>query len=172
MGARGRWSRRRHPSREYLRCVPHSPASTDPEYGPLLQIFTNPLEIVKIRLQMQGENAKVTGAPRQTAAQIVRSLGLIGLYRGAAACLARDVPFSAIYFPAYVVTASECWHESQLTSSPSDRQTCPPEEGRLPRRPRRQGSFVRRVPRCGGHRWYARGISHDPGRRHQDAAAK
>jgi solute carrier family 25 aspartate/glutamate transporter 12/13 len=49
---------------------------------------------------MQGENAKITGAPRQSAAQIVKSLGLLGLYKGAIACLCRDVPFSAIYFPA------------------------------------------------------------------------
>ena len=32
---------------------------------------------------------------------IVRNLGLIGLYKGASACLLRDVPFSAIYFPTY-----------------------------------------------------------------------
>lgn len=31
----------------------------------------------------------------------MRNLGLVGLYRGATACLLRDVPFSAIYFPAY-----------------------------------------------------------------------
>ena len=32
---------------------------------------------------------------------IVKNLGLVGLYKGATACLLRDVPFSAIYFPTY-----------------------------------------------------------------------
>lgn len=32
---------------------------------------------------------------------IIRNLGLVGLYKGASACLLRDVPFSAIYFPVY-----------------------------------------------------------------------
>lgn len=35
------------------------------------------------------------------AVHIVRQLGLVGLYKGASACLLRDIPFSAIYFPAY-----------------------------------------------------------------------
>lgn len=69
-------------------------------------IFTNPLEIVKIRLQMQGGQSKklVPGEiPHKhlTAGQIIKQLGLKGLYRGASACLLRDVPFSAIYFPVY-----------------------------------------------------------------------
>ncbi|CCU81736.1 mitochondrial carrier protein [Blumeria hordei DH14] len=65
-------------------------------------IFTNPLEIVKIRLQVQGEVAKtLESAPRRSAMWIVRNLGLVGLYKGASACLLRDVPFSAIYFPTY-----------------------------------------------------------------------
>ncbi|KAK9374417.1 mitochondrial carrier domain-containing protein [Lipomyces chichibuensis] len=65
-------------------------------------VFTNPLEIVKIRLQIQGEVAKsIEGAPKRSAVWIVRNLGLLGLYRGATACLMRDVPFSAIYFPTY-----------------------------------------------------------------------
>lgn len=70
-------------------------------------IFTNPLEIVKIRLQMQGGASSKTLNPgeiphkRLTAGQIIRQLGLKGLYKGASACLLRDVPFSAIYFPTY-----------------------------------------------------------------------
>ena len=34
---------------------------------------------------------------------IIRQLGILGLYKGASACLLRDIPFSAIYFPTY-------WH--------------------------------------------------------------
>lgn len=57
----------------------------------LCQVFTNPLEIVKIRLQVQGEVAKnVEGAPRRSALWIVKNLGLVGLYKGASACLLRD----------------------------------------------------------------------------------
>lgn len=70
-------------------------------------IFTNPLEIVKIRLQMQGGQRATELKPgeiphkRLSAAQIIKHLGLKGLYKGASACLLRDVPFSAIYFPTY-----------------------------------------------------------------------
>ena len=55
----------------------------------------------KIRLQIQGEAAKLEGAAPKGAVHIIRQLGLLGLYRGASACLLRDIPFSAIYFPAY-----------------------------------------------------------------------
>ena len=70
-------------------------------------LVTNPLEITKIRLQVQGETARLlakAGKPvpkPQSALSIVRELGFAGLYKGAAACLARDIPFSMIYFPAY-----------------------------------------------------------------------
>lgn len=61
-------------------------------------VFTNPLEIVKIRLQVAGEIA--TGH-KVRAWSVVKDLGLLGLYKGAKACLLRDIPFSAIYFPSY-----------------------------------------------------------------------
>ncbi|EMR08943.1 hypothetical protein PNEG_02723 [Pneumocystis murina B123] len=65
-------------------------------------IFTNPLEIVKIRLQMQGEHiVSSKDAFRKNALFIIRDLGLSGLYKGTSACLLRDIPFSAIYFPVY-----------------------------------------------------------------------
>ncbi|GAB0097657.1 calcium-binding mitochondrial carrier protein Aralar1 [Sergentomyia squamirostris] len=64
-------------------------------------IFTNPLEIVKIRLQVAGE---IAGGSKVRAWSVVKELGLFGLYKGARACLLRDVPFSAIYFPAYAHT--------------------------------------------------------------------
>jgi solute carrier family 25 (mitochondrial aspartate/glutamate transporter), member 12/13 len=50
---------------------------------------------------VQGEAARLEGAAPKGAIHIVRSLGLLGLYKGASACLMRDIPFSAIYFTAY-----------------------------------------------------------------------
>ncbi|KAJ2514321.1 mitochondrial aspartate-glutamate transporter agc1 [Coemansia sp. RSA 1939] len=81
-------------------------------------VFTNPLEIVKIRLQIQGELLKETagkGAPivRRGAVTIIKELGLLGLYKGASACLLRDVPFSAIYFSCYSHLKKDLFHEGE-----------------------------------------------------------
>lgn len=76
-------------------------------------VFTNPLEIVKIRLQIQGELAKRSDAvPKRSAMWIVRNLGIVGLYKGATACLLRDGPFSAIYFPTYAHLKKDFFGES------------------------------------------------------------
>jgi solute carrier family 25 aspartate/glutamate transporter 12/13 len=80
-------------------------------------VFTNPLEIVKIRLQVQGEAIKAAAregeqVTKRSALWIVRHLGLVGLYKGASACLLRDMPFSAIYFPFYSHLKKDFFGES------------------------------------------------------------
>ena len=62
-------------------------------------------------MQVQGEAAKAEGAIPRGAVHIVRQLGLLGLYRGASACLLRDIPFSAIYFTAYNHMKKDVYHE-------------------------------------------------------------
>lgn len=61
-------------------------------------IATNPMEITKIRMQMQ---ALLPESERMTAVQVVQQMGIKGLYSGTLATLSRDVPFSLIFFPGY-----------------------------------------------------------------------
>ncbi|KAI8322390.1 mitochondrial carrier [Martensiomyces pterosporus] len=72
-------------------------------------IATNPMEIVKIQMQVAatnttvavaGNGAAAAAATQVTAMGIVRQLGIRGLYKGTAATLLRDVPFSFLFFPA------------------------------------------------------------------------
>ncbi|CCJ30988.1 unnamed protein product, partial [Pneumocystis jirovecii] len=71
------------------------------------------VKIVKIRLQIQGEFVNAAeNIPRRNALWIIRDLGFMGLYRGASACLLRDIPFSAIYFPVYSHLKKDCFKES------------------------------------------------------------
>lgn len=47
---------------------------------------------------MAGE---IAGGAKIRAWSVMKDLGVFGLYKGASACLLRDAPFSAIYFPTY-----------------------------------------------------------------------
>lgn len=48
-----------------------------------------------------------------SAVGIIRQLGLLGLYKGVSACLLRDIPFSAIFFPLYAHMKKDVFHEGQ-----------------------------------------------------------
>lgn len=61
-------------------------------------VVTNPLEAVKVRLQLENAIDDETSA---TPLEVIRGLGPAGLYRGAIACLLRDGCFSGILFPLF-----------------------------------------------------------------------
>ena len=61
-------------------------------------IATNPMEIVKIQMQVAGAQKLAPGEKRPTAMGIVRSLGLRGLYRGTPATLMRYNQYSPFFF--------------------------------------------------------------------------
>jgi len=63
-------------------------------------IATNPMEIVKIRMQVAGSTS-LPGEAKPSSLQIFRELGLRGLYKGTPATLLRDVPFSIMFFPSH-----------------------------------------------------------------------
>eukprot|EP00301_Raphidiophrys_heterophryoidea_P020336 c505_g1_i1.p1 GENE.c505_g1_i1~~c505_g1_i1.p1 ORF type:complete len:780 (-),score=144.78 c505_g1_i1:239-2518(-) len=69
--------------------------------GGMQVFFTNPYELVKIRLQVQGTLKNTPGYEPKSAVTLVKEIGFRGLYKGASACWLRDIPFSAIYFPMY-----------------------------------------------------------------------
>jgi solute carrier family 25 (mitochondrial aspartate/glutamate transporter), member 12/13 len=79
-------------------------------------VVSNPLEIVKIRLQVMGE---LRGAVSKGSFEIVQELGMEGLYRGASACFLRDIPFSAIYFPVYAALKKSFASEESKNSPES-----------------------------------------------------
>jgi hypothetical protein len=60
-------------------------------------LATNPMEIVKIQMQLAGTSG---GAPK-TLRSVLQQLGIRGLYYGAAATLSRDIPFSIIFFTSF-----------------------------------------------------------------------
>ena len=65
--------------------------------GFIVTAFYCPQEIVTIRMQMQG----MPGVPNQSMTEIVKELGLRGLYNGVSATALREVPFCVIHFSTY-----------------------------------------------------------------------
>ncbi|KAH9323998.1 hypothetical protein KI387_044455, partial [Taxus chinensis] len=61
-------------------------------------VVTNPMEIVKVRLQTQSK----VGVSKNLWA-VINDLGLEGLYSGSGITMARDVPSSAVFFAGYTL---------------------------------------------------------------------
>ena len=59
-----------------------------------------------------GVHAAASAARKRGAIEIVKQLGLMGLYKGTSACLLRDIPFSGIYFTAYSHLKKDYFGES------------------------------------------------------------
>ncbi|PVV01074.1 hypothetical protein BB560_004524 [Smittium megazygosporum] len=96
-------------------------------------IATNPMEVVKIQLQVAtqpsvAENAAQTHTPPKkplSAIQVVKSLGIKGLYRGSVATLLRDVPFSIIFFPLSAISAQYIQSQVSFNLPPNQKPQKP-----------------------------------------------
>lgn len=64
--------------------------------GAFQVIATNPMEISKIKMQIQ---AQLPPEQRTPLLKVYRELGLKGLYKGSTLCWLRDIPYSMLFFP-------------------------------------------------------------------------
>ena len=68
-------------------------------------VVTTPMELLKIqlqdagRVQAQGNGARASAS--SIAMNLIRTKGILGLYKGTAATMFRDVTFSVLYFPLF-----------------------------------------------------------------------
>jgi len=85
--------------------------------GTFQAVVTVPMELTKIQMQLQDT---LPVAERQTVGQVIKSLGLRGCYRGTAATLLRDIPYSVLFFPGYAnlrrLSADEKGHNSKVST--------------------------------------------------------
>ncbi|KAJ3335079.1 mitochondrial aspartate-glutamate transporter agc1 [Gonapodya sp. JEL0774] len=88
-------------------------------------VFTQPLEIVKIKLQTHGALLKTSPPYKPVSTyEVVRNIGgFKGLYTGFRACAARDVAFNGLYFPVYFSIKHHIFHEHRPTFDPSNGTT-------------------------------------------------
>jgi solute carrier family 25 aspartate/glutamate transporter 12/13 len=64
-------------------------------------LATNPMELLKIQGATMASKVKAGLMKPMTYGELIKSLGVSGLYTGVAATLMRDVPFSMAYFAGY-----------------------------------------------------------------------
>jgi len=82
-------------------------------------IATNPMELLKIQGATMAEKIKSgtlkVATPYST---LIRQLGVTGMYTGVLSTLARDVPFSMIYFSLYAQTKAMLLDQQQPGAPP------------------------------------------------------
>ena len=88
-------------------------------------LMTNPVELVKIRMQLQSEvimdgKHRLVVSPLKSFLEVVKDIGFSGFFRGASACLIRDVPFSSLYFASFSMTRDFLAKENGGKITPSD----------------------------------------------------
>ena len=66
--------------------------------GFVQSVVTTPMELLKIQGQM---DSKKSSSTIQTMQKLLKNEGIRGFYRGWCSTLARDLPFSFVYFPLY-----------------------------------------------------------------------
>ncbi|KAF6176318.1 hypothetical protein GIB67_011107 [Kingdonia uniflora] len=71
--------------------------------GALQSMLLSPVELIKIRLQLQSSNSNRQG-PIKLAKDIIRREGLRGIYRGLVITVLRDAPAHGAYFSTYEYT--------------------------------------------------------------------
>lgn len=79
-------------------------------------VVTTPMELLKIHGQDAGRTAangtKNKPSALKVAMGLVKSKGILGLYKGASATILRDVSFSIVYFPMFAHLSSLTVHNS------------------------------------------------------------
>ena len=63
-------------------------------------LATNPMEMVKIQMQLQTQKH---GRVVKSTWQVIKELGLTGIYRGTMTTWMRDIPFSIVFFSTFAV---------------------------------------------------------------------
>ena len=83
--------------------------------------FTNPIDVVKVRLQMAGEGSRSGGTSRGVLGEgafIAQSEGFSGLYRGLSASLVRELSYSGIRMGAYEPVKQQLFGATDPANTP------------------------------------------------------
>ncbi|XP_057313712.1 mitochondrial glutamate carrier 2-like [Hydractinia symbiolongicarpus] len=87
---------------------------------------TTPMEFLKIQMQVAGRNTsgEASVSATQVAMNLIREKGIGGIYKGLGATLARDIPFSSVYFPLFAFLNSKGYGDDGKKPHPLHSMAC------------------------------------------------